>query len=114
MYEFICKRCGRRYYSASSTGPQGRCAVCGGELEPTGVKGELGEDPSLPPAACRSRATARRWPRRRALRRELRSQDHGQVGQAQSAAPTRGQYNAIWAARPQPPHSGRRPVEQIR
>jgi len=53
MYEFICKRCGRRYYSASSTGPQGRCAVCGGELEPTGVKGELGEDPSLrlPPAA---------------------------------------------------------------
>jgi hypothetical protein len=39
MYEFICKRCGRRYYSASSTGAQGRCGVCGGELEPTGVQG---------------------------------------------------------------------------
>jgi PHP family Zn ribbon phosphoesterase len=48
MYEFVCKRCGRRYWSASGTPPEGHCQVCGGELQPTGVEGK-GEE--LPPAS---------------------------------------------------------------
>jgi len=51
MYEFICKNCGRHYYSASPTGVDDRCPVCGGELERTGVEGQLDEKPHrrMPP-----------------------------------------------------------------
>jgi hypothetical protein len=61
MYEFICKHCGRRYYSASSTGGQDRCEVCGGELAPTGVQGSSTNVPSddcygSPATASRSEA----------------------------------------------------------
>jgi hypothetical protein len=40
MYGFICKRCGRLFWSASPKAPEDRCQMCGGELEPTGTEGK--------------------------------------------------------------------------
>jgi PHP family Zn ribbon phosphoesterase len=58
MYEFICKNCGRHYYSASPTGVDDRCPVCGGELERSGAEGAFHEKPHLARPACRDRPPA--------------------------------------------------------